>query len=63
MDEALYHSVVLTGACEAGVEAVCGVEVLIHDAQYGQDELRQGKQGWGHSAGLRRCASLCGLAW
>jgi phosphoribosyl 1,2-cyclic phosphodiesterase len=32
------------------LEAVRGVDVLIHDAQYSRDELRQGKQGWGHSA-------------
>ena len=32
------------------LEAVRGVDVLIHDAQYSRDELRHGKQGWGHSA-------------
>jgi phosphoribosyl 1,2-cyclic phosphodiesterase len=32
------------------LEAVRGVDILIHDAQYSRDELRQGKQGWGHSA-------------
>jgi phosphoribosyl 1,2-cyclic phosphodiesterase len=41
-------------ACEqlspAVLEAVRGVDVLIHDAQYSRDELRHGKQGWGHSA-------------
>ena len=26
------------------------MDVLIHDALYSQDELRHGKQGWGHSA-------------
>src|SRR2546427_279276 len=26
------------------------VELMIHDAQYSRDELRHGKQGWGHSA-------------
>lgn len=30
--------------------AIHGVDVLIHDSQYSRDELRQGKQGWGHSA-------------
>ncbi len=41
-------------ACEqlspAVLEAVRGADILIHDAQYSRDELRQGKQGWGHSA-------------
>jgi ribonuclease BN (tRNA processing enzyme) len=32
------------------LEAVRGVDILIHDAQYSRDELQQGKQGWGHSA-------------
>jgi ribonuclease BN (tRNA processing enzyme) len=32
------------------LEAVRGVDVLIHDAQYSRDELQHGKQGWGHSA-------------
>jgi ribonuclease BN (tRNA processing enzyme) len=32
------------------LEAVRGIDVLIHDAQYSRDELRHGKQGWGHSA-------------
>ena len=31
-------------------EAVTGVDLLIHDAQYSRDEIRHGKQGWGHSA-------------
>ncbi len=30
--------------------AVYGVDLLVHDAQYSRDELRQGKTGWGHSA-------------
>ncbi len=30
--------------------SVCDADVLIHDAQYSRAELRQGKQGWGHSA-------------
>ena len=32
------------------LEAVRGVDLLIHDAQYSRDEIRNGKQGWGHSA-------------
>jgi phosphoribosyl 1,2-cyclic phosphodiesterase len=31
-------------------QAVTGVDLLIHDAQYSREEIRQGKQGWGHSA-------------
>lgn len=31
-------------------EAVAGVDILIHDAQYSRDEIRDGKKGWGHSA-------------
>jgi phosphoribosyl 1,2-cyclic phosphodiesterase len=31
-------------------QAVAGVDLLIHDAQYSRDEIRRGKQGWGHSA-------------
>jgi ribonuclease BN (tRNA processing enzyme) len=31
-------------------EAVAGVDLLIHDAQYSRDEIRNGKRGWGHSA-------------
>ena len=31
-------------------EAVTGVDLLIHDAQYSRAEIRTGKQGWGHSA-------------
>lgn len=32
------------------LQAVAGVDILIHDAQYSRDEMRQGKLGWGHSA-------------
>jgi phosphoribosyl 1,2-cyclic phosphodiesterase len=32
------------------VHAVAGVDMLIHDAQYSRDEIRQAKKGWGHSA-------------
>jgi phosphoribosyl 1,2-cyclic phosphodiesterase len=32
------------------VQAVTGVDLLIHDAQYSRDEIRHGKKGWGHSA-------------
>lgn len=32
------------------LHAVAGVDMLIHDAQYSRDEIRQGKRGWGHSA-------------
>ena len=32
------------------LQAVTGVDLLIHDAQYSREEIRQGKQGWGHSA-------------
>ena len=34
----------------AVVEAVTGVDLLIHDAQYSRDDIRTGKKGWGHSA-------------
>jgi phosphoribosyl 1,2-cyclic phosphodiesterase len=34
----------------AVLQAVTGVDLLIHDAQYSREEIRQGKQGWGHSA-------------
>jgi hypothetical protein len=39
------------------LEAVHGVDILIHDAQYSRDELRQGKQSWGHSAWEDWCSS------
>jgi ribonuclease BN (tRNA processing enzyme) len=32
------------------LQAVAGVNMLIHDAQYSREEIRQGKRGWGHSA-------------
>jgi phosphoribosyl 1,2-cyclic phosphodiesterase len=32
------------------VQAVRGVDLLIHDAQYSRDEIERGKKGWGHSA-------------
>jgi ribonuclease BN (tRNA processing enzyme) len=32
------------------LQAVTGVDLLIHDAQYSREEIRQGRQGWGHSA-------------
>jgi len=44
------HEHALERLSPAVLEAVRGVDVLIHDAQYSRDELRQGKQGWGHSA-------------
>ncbi|HKA54580.1 MAG TPA: MBL fold metallo-hydrolase [Candidatus Binatia bacterium] len=31
-------------------EMVFGADLLIHDAQYGREELANGKRGWGHSA-------------
>jgi phosphoribosyl 1,2-cyclic phosphodiesterase len=34
----------------AVLQAVTGVDVLIHDAQYSRAEIQHGKQGWGHSA-------------
>jgi phosphoribosyl 1,2-cyclic phosphodiesterase len=44
------HEHALEQLSPAVLEAVRGVDVLIHDAQYSRDELRHGKQGWGHSA-------------
>jgi ribonuclease BN (tRNA processing enzyme) len=44
------HEHTLEQLSPAVLEAVRGVDVLIHDAQYSRDELRHGKQGWGHSA-------------
>jgi phosphoribosyl 1,2-cyclic phosphodiesterase len=32
------------------LEMTRGVDLLIHDAQYGREELANGKRGWGHSA-------------
>lgn len=32
------------------LQAVTGVDLLIHDAQYSREDIRQGKKGWGHSA-------------
>ena len=44
------HEHALEQLSPAVLEAVRGVDMLIHDAQYSRDELRHGKQGWGHSA-------------
>ena len=39
----------------AVVEAVTGVDLLIHDAQYSRDEIRTGKKGWGIVPGKTWC--------
>ncbi|MGE3541236.1 MAG: MBL fold metallo-hydrolase [Candidatus Tectimicrobiota bacterium] len=44
------HEHTLGQLSPAVVEAVTGVDILIHDAQYSREEIQQGKQGWGHSA-------------